>query len=88
MEPPPKPIDIAKKLRWKNYYDFAGVLPNLSMFSKVQIKQIVQKSDLKPLRKDDTKRDKSKDLTRVQVSIRAWILISEYLSPKDLMFKI
>lgn len=36
MNEPPKPIDVQKKLRWKNMYKFAGVVPNLSFFPKIK----------------------------------------------------
>jgi hypothetical protein len=65
----PKPIDVQKKLRWKNFYKFAGVIPNLSFFPKIKTKNVIELNE---------------SLTEIPRK-RMWILILEYLSPKDLV---
>ena len=72
MNEPPKPIDVHKKLRWKNFYKFAGVLPNCSLFPLVKVNQIIKLTE---------------DLVEIPRK-RMWILILEYLNPKDLMFTV
>ena len=72
MDGPPKPIDVQKKLRWKNYYKFAGVLPNWSFFPLIKIKQVVNLTE---------------DLVEMKRK-RMWMLILEYLNPRDLVLTV
>ncbi|CAI2360789.1 unnamed protein product [Moneuplotes crassus] len=63
------PVDVQKKLRWKNMYKFAGIVPNLSFFPLIKLKPRI-----------DLEKHKVEGLNK-----RMWILICRFLSPKDII---